>query len=1858
MNAVTGSVKRVVIVCAWLAFAQAAGAASGTWNGTTDATWVTESNWSVAPVPGTGDTATFDGTGNGNVTLDLGLGVTIRTLLFDTPSAAAYTIGAGAAGSQMVAVDNAGAIALNSGVANSQVLNANLSLSSAAGATAAITNNSTALLTLAGGIAANVASGNGLLTVGGSGNTTVSGAVTKPGAGSDALLKTGAGTLTLSANSLWNGNAALGRIPATSLGCPLVAREGTLLLNGGTHAVTGELVIGGVVADGGAGQNARIIVDNSALNVSSWLSVGRGNGVGGVSSDLVATNGAVITAKDLSAGFNGGNAANMPKGTITLSDTSSLTLNGNFHLAESIGSDMTMTLYGSARLLNPSTTAKDFGLLGKGTLNINDSSSVRFGNGTTYVGYRTGTGVVNVTGGFLGNAGEVRVGGSDANGTAYNGVGTITMSGGTVELGALTVARGNNYQNTVSGSVTVSGGTLTCTNNLILGYAGYNNLGTLTVSGGTVNVGPTAARVLMVGEWDTSKGQLDVTSGALNLNTGSSIKMNYDGTTGANVINQSGGAITFYSDNGTTVGGTGNLDLQRSGSAASSNTYNLNGGTLTVPQILSTATTGTRTFNFNGGTLKAAAASAAFMNLGTGSGTARANVRDNGAIIDSNGKDITIAQALLQSNVGGDAGTGGLVKLGAGTLTLSGTSTYAGPTTVSNGTLAVSGVLGNSAVTVSPNAALAGSGTVSSPVTLSSGNAAVSLTDSAVSTLTLAGGLTLNDGNVLAFDVGAAADKIAVTGGSYTKNAGAVTINIARIAGFTAGTYDLLTGASISSTDGFVLGNTVEGFGLALTTSGGNLQLAVTADWVTAWWTGDQDGTWTTLTAGNGNWATSQSGVTDVGATPVATFNLHFSADNAANFTTTLGADTSINTLAFDTGDAVTIGGANTLTVSAGITNGAAAGANTISVSSLVLGGDQAWVNDSANALTVSAPVSGPCALTKSGNGTVTLTAANTYSGPTTITAGTLQVGDGTTDGSLASAITNNSSLVYNVAAAQTAANTINGPGAVAKSGNGTLTLSGVNTFTGATAINAGTLTIGSAGQLGGGTYAGTIANNGTLIYTSSAAQTLSGIILGSGALAQAGPGTLTLGLSTNDYSGGTTIGNGILVNDAGGSSGKTGTVTPFGTSAVTVNSGGTARLGDNALSPNNNATFTITNAFTVNGGTVYAYDGKQHLTGDLTVGAGGGTLGATYNGSGADGDKGLFLDGVVSGSGALTVRHSGYNLNHTYNASIVYFANPGNTYSGTVTVIPMSGTAGGSYLGVNADTALGHATVTLSGNNTSSAQQFGTSPLVFKTGLGSVALGALAGGGNVVLGGYNESTHVYGGDAIELSVGNNSVDTTYSGVMSGAGGLTKTGSGTLTLSSQSTYSGATVIQGGTLLLPEPPYAPVPPLAYTFDTGAATNSGSLSVTTTVGGTGPLPTFSATGGPRDGLGVATFASGATGYVDIVAASLPNLGTAANYTIGMWIKTTLAGAAYLYKGSATWTTHNETFYLNNGSGTGTRVGGVQWGGGWVTGASAVNDGTWKFISIVRTNGTSTVYVNGVADGTDTDMNQAENGVQNIRLGWSPSNDGSVPFVGDISGSYVYDSALSAPQITALMEVGPGNALYASVLPTNTAVTITAAGAKLDLNGQAQTVGSLAGVSGSAVALGNGTLTINPASGSSEFAGAITGVGGSVVKTGAGTQVLSGESIYSGVTRVEGGTLAGTCSATNSSAVVCSGGTLAPGNGGVGTLAFGSLTIEAGGRLAYDLAAIEASDKIVTAGALALNGLSLSDCAFTALAGLSSGTYVLVDAASVSGSLGSPSSGYMPAMHKQFELLVDNANGDLLLRVKTDGTLITIQ
>ena len=104
----------------------------------------------------------------------------------------------------------------------------------------------------------------------------------------------------------------------------------------------------------------------------------------------------------------------------------------------------------------------------------------------------------------------------------------------------------------------------------------------------------------------------------------------------------------------------------------------------------------------------------------------------------------------------------------------------------------------------------------------------------------------------------------------------------------------------------------------------------------------------------------------------------------------------------------------------------------------------------------------GAYSVIKNGAGTLALAGPNTYTGTTTISAGTLQIGNGSTTGSLASTaeMANAGTLAFNRSDALAIANVISGTGSVIQRGTGTTTLTGGNTYTGNTTVAAGTLEI------------------------------------------------------------------------------------------------------------------------------------------------------------------------------------------------------------------------------------------------------------------------------------------------------------------------------------------------------------------------------------------------------------------------------------------------------------------------------------------------------------------------------------------------------------------------------------------------------------------------------------------------------------------------------------------------------------------------------------------------------------------------------------------------------------------------------
>lgn len=219
-------------------------------------------------------------------------------------------------------------------------------------------------------------------------------------------------------------------------------------------------------------------------------------------------------------------------------------------------------------------------------------------------------------------------------------------------------------------------------------------------------------------------GVLTVCSNSVVRNTGE-LLLNFPGA-GSGTINLAGGTVYSHYLR---------LGENTSGGAA---TVNLDAGTIFVNRVYGNDPVQTNVLYFNGGTLAPNASPYGGGLNWFNSPNVVARIKNGGAVIDTVGRNVTLANNLVPA----PGSSGGLIKLGAGVLTLNGTNTYAGQTAVSNGTLLVSGRLHGSQVTVA-NGALGGTGTITSPVavhaagTLSPGTSTGILTIS--NTLTLAG---------------------------------------------------------------------------------------------------------------------------------------------------------------------------------------------------------------------------------------------------------------------------------------------------------------------------------------------------------------------------------------------------------------------------------------------------------------------------------------------------------------------------------------------------------------------------------------------------------------------------------------------------------------------------------------------------------------------------------------------------------------------------------------------------------------------------------------------------------------------------------------------------------------------------------------------------------------------------------------------------------------------------------------------------------------------------------------------------------------------------------------------------------------
>jgi fibronectin-binding autotransporter adhesin len=754
--------------------------------------------------------------------------------------------------------------------------------------------------------------------------------------------------------------------------------------------------------------------------------------------------------------------------------------------------------------------------------------------------------------------------------------------------------------------------------------------------------------------------------------------------------------------------------------------------------------------------------------------------------------------------------------------------------------------------------------------------------------------------------------------------------------------------------------------------------------------------------------------------------------------------------------------------------------------------------------------------LIKTGEGTLTLGAANGYEGLTTIAAGTLSL---SVDASLAGAVSNAATFVS--------------AGTVA----GLLT-----NQASANATNSGVL---EGGVSNDGAFFSTGIINGTVSNsrTVSLAGQLNGDLFNSGSL------TLT----------GTTTGIAAVRQAAGGNIDLNGYVTTIGSLAGT----GGVKLGSARLTvgaDNNSTTFSGTIAGA--GGLTKTGTGRLSLTGasiytaETLIDAGTLVISAAGSLAGAVKNQASFVNaGTVIGPLINTGASSNSGtLNGGVTNSGVF------TSTGIVDVgLSNNGTAilSGQLNGMLANSGA----VTLSGTTTGIGEVTQSSAGSFDLSGFDTTIGSLSGDGNVMLG------------SATLTVGD-ATRTSFNGAILGAGGLIKTGEGTLTLGAANGYEGLTTIAAGTLSLSvDASLAGAVSNAATFVSagtvaGLLTNQASANATNSgvlEGGVSNDGAFFSTGiingtvsnsrtvslagqlnGDLFNSGSLTLTGTTTGIAAVRQAAGGNIDLNGYVTtIG-----SLAGTGGVKLGSARLTVgadNNSTTFSGTIAGAGgltkTGTGRLSLTGASIYTAETLIDAGTLVISAAGSlagavkNQASFVNAGTVIGplintGASSNSGTLNGGVTNSGVFTSTgivdvglSNNGTAILSGQLNGMLANSGAVTLSGTTT----GIGE------------VTQSSAGS-FDLSGFDTTIGSLSGDGN--VMLGSATLTVGDATRTS-FNGAILGAGG-LTKTGEGTLILTGTNVFLGLTTINVGAVqlgnGGTNGAIGEGDVVVSGGILA--------------------------------------------------------------------------------------------------------------------
>ncbi|MBI3196789.1 MAG: autotransporter domain-containing protein [Rhodospirillales bacterium] len=816
--------------------------------------------------------------------------------------------------------------------------------------------------------------------------------------------------------------------------------------------------------------------------------------------------------------------------------------------------------------------------------------------------------------------------------------------------------------------------------------------------------------------------------------------------------------------------------------------------------------------------------------------------------------------------------------------------------------------------------------------------------------------------------------------------------------------------------------------------------------------------------------------------------------------------------------------------------------------------------------------ISGTGTVTQIGAGTTSLTGANSYSGTTTISAGTLSVGAGGAAGTLGTgAVINDATLQLNRSDSITVANAVSGTGALTKLGAGVVTLTGANTYSGTTTISVGTLNVGGAGAVGT-LGAGAVVNNATLLIDrSDAAFTLANSISGTGALTKSAAGTAsTLTLTgTNSYSGTTTITEGILQIGAGGTTGT------LGTGGV-VTTGGTLRFnrsdalsvsgvisGSGTVSQFGNGTTSLTGANTYTGATTIT-------TGALNI-QNNTALGTTAAGT------------TVSSGAALEIQN-----NVTVGAEALSLTGTGIA-------------SGGALRNVSGDNTYGGA-ITLSGGATRINSDAGT--LTLNGAIGGAAQNVTLGGaGNATIGGIIGTT---------------------------TGTLTKDGVGTATLTGANTYTGATTISAGALNIQNNTALGTTAGGVTVASGAALEmQGGIAVGTEalslsglgVSNGGALRSISGTNSYAGAITLTGGGAGISSDAGTLTVSGVISGLGQTLTVG-GAGTTVLTAANTYSGTTTISAG--TLSIGNNTTTGTLGSGAVVNNGTLqidrsNALTVANDISGSGALTKLQANALTLTGNNSYSGTTT----ISAGTLNVGVGGTAGslgtgavvNNGSLVF--NRSDTLTVNGAISGSG--SLTQAGTGKTILAAGLNGYTGTTTISAG-QLQI-GNGSTSGTVTGN-----IVNNAVLDFDLPN-ATTYSGVISGTG-SVTQSGTGTLTLTGINTYAGPTTVSNGRLAVNGSIASNVTVASAGnlggsgsinggvtnnGMLAPGNS-IGTLTVnGSYTQAAGSSYEVEVNAGGQADRLNVTGAPGTATINGGTVSVVAAAGVysPSTTYTILNA-----------------------------------------------